>query len=162
MSVQVNLVVAKHSNSQRQQLDLKRERVTNKSVTSQLCTSVSRSLLADSKADPGKLGYIRVATFNKQTAENVQAAIQHLHADGANRCAHVCLEIYHVKPFMQSTQLFYGSDSALAVACITHAVQSSRRIAVHCPEWDVQGFRGACAVELVQGRSQSAELGGSR
>jgi len=34
----------------------------------------------------GKLGYIRVSTFNKQTSEGVRAALEQLHAGGAERC----------------------------------------------------------------------------
>ena len=35
----------------------------------------------------GKLAYVRVATFNKQTTENAKAAFRQLKADGASRYA---------------------------------------------------------------------------
>ena len=84
---------------------LTRQKISFNPVSPQLCAGVSPSLLAGRgsgggaphprPADPGsngaaaggagKLGYIRVATFSKQTGEGVRAALEQLRAGGAER-----------------------------------------------------------------------------
>lgn len=78
---QVVLDVA--SKYQSSMVKLKRERIALKPVSSQMCESVSHSVgPADAS---GKLAYVRVATFNKQTTGDAKAAFRQLKADGATR-----------------------------------------------------------------------------
>lgn len=81
---------------------LTRQRITLKPVTWQMCGS------AGSAGGPpdalGKLAYVRVATFNKQTTESAKAALRQLKADGATRqsaspapsCVVQCMLLLHV------------------------------------------------------------------
>ena len=62
---------------------LVRQRIALKPVTSHMCDAVNRSVGPSGMA--GKLAYVRVATFNKQTTESAKAAIRQLKADGATR-----------------------------------------------------------------------------
>lgn len=90
--VQVTLTVRPHGKDSTKQLTLKREKINFNPVSSQLCGSVSSSAAPD--ADSGvtsskassKVGYIRVATFSKQTPGNARNAIQKLKSEGADRC----------------------------------------------------------------------------
>ncbi len=82
-ALQVTLDVA--SKSQSNMFKLTRERIALKPVSSQMCGPVSESV--GPAAASGKLAYVRVATFNKQTTENAKAAFRQLKADGATRYA---------------------------------------------------------------------------
>ena len=76
---------------------LTREKIDFNPVTSQLCSGGQASTSGSSSesgssgsgggAEGRKVGYIRVATFSKQTPEAARAAVQRLKADGADRCA---------------------------------------------------------------------------
>lgn len=69
-----------------------REKINFNPVSSLLCGSASASAASDgageaaSSSGSGRVGYIRVATFSKQTAENARSAIQKLKSEGADRC----------------------------------------------------------------------------
>ncbi|KAL0021799.1 hypothetical protein WJX77_001884 [Trebouxia sp. C0004] len=78
---QVTLDVA--SDSQSSVLKLTRERIALKPVSFQMCGPVSD--VVGPAAASGKLAYVRVATFNKQTTESAKAAFRRLKADGASR-----------------------------------------------------------------------------
>lgn len=78
---QVTLDVA--SDSQSNVVKLTRERIALKPVSFQMCGPVSDTV-GPAEAS-GKLAYVRVATFNKQTTENAKAAFRQLKADGASR-----------------------------------------------------------------------------
>lgn len=71
---------------------LSRQRLTFNPVTSQLCKKVSlgsdEAGLATTPS--GKVGYIRVATFSKQTTDNVKTALHQLQAEGADRYGNPC------------------------------------------------------------------------
>jgi len=73
------------SDSQSNVIKLTRERIALKPVSSQMCGPVSDTV-GPAEAS-GKLAYVRVATFNKQTTENAKAAFRQLKADGASRYA---------------------------------------------------------------------------
>ena len=79
--LQVTLDVA--SDSQSSVVKLTRERIALKPVSSQMCGPVSDAV-GPAEAS-GKLAYVRVATFNKQTTENAKAAFRQLKAEGASR-----------------------------------------------------------------------------
>ncbi len=64
---------------------LTRERIALKPVSFQMCGPVS-DMVGPADAS-GKLAYVRVATFNKQTTESAKAAFRQLKADGASRYA---------------------------------------------------------------------------
>ena len=83
MTLQVTLDVA--SDSQSNVVKLTRERIALKPVSFQMCGPVSDTV-GPAEAS-GKLAYVRVATFNKQTTENAKAAFRQLKADGASRYA---------------------------------------------------------------------------
>ena len=74
-------------------MTLKREKIKINPVTSQLCSSPSNSISETGQSEEppaistGKIGYIRVSTFSKQTPENARSALQKLKADGADRSA---------------------------------------------------------------------------
>ena len=94
---QVVLKLKPHSGEGLREVTLKREKIKINPVTSQLCGSASRAVTeaAPSAEAPaadgaGKIGYIRVATFSKQTPDSARAALQKLKADGADRWAHAC------------------------------------------------------------------------
>lgn len=55
---------------------LQRERITINPVSSVLCPASSAGVAPGAAA--AKVGYIRVATFSKQTPEGVRAAIEQL------------------------------------------------------------------------------------
>ena len=71
--MQVTLALQPHGQSGTKEVTLTREKIEFNPVTSQLCASVSPSALASSSEASGKLGYIRLATFNKQTPERARA-----------------------------------------------------------------------------------------
>ena len=79
--VQVTLQVSSHKKVST--VKLTRQRITLKPVTSQMCGSAN-SAVGPADAS-GKLAYVRVATFNKQTTESAKAALRQLKADGATR-----------------------------------------------------------------------------
>jgi len=89
------LTIRPHGKASTKQLTLKREKINFNPVSSQLCNGMSSSAAPD--ADSGmtsakassKVGYIRVATFSKQTPENARGAIQKLKSEGADRCAYL-------------------------------------------------------------------------
>ncbi len=83
VTLQVTLDVA--SDSQSNAIKLTRERIALKPVSFQMCGPVSDTV-GPAEAS-GKLAYVRVATFNKQTTENAKAAFRQLKADGASRYA---------------------------------------------------------------------------
>lgn len=85
LRLQVTLDVASQSQSQSSAFKLTRERITLKPVSFQMCGPVSDKV-GPAEAS-GKLAYVRVATFNKQTTENAKAAFRQLKADGATRSA---------------------------------------------------------------------------
>ncbi|EIE23663.1 photosystem Ii D1 C-terminal processing protease [Coccomyxa subellipsoidea C-169] len=89
---EVTLTVRKHGQDTTKQLTLVREKINFNPVSSQLCSGASSSTISDgageaaaSSSGSGKVGYIRVATFSKQTAENARNAIQKLKSEGADR-----------------------------------------------------------------------------
>ena len=94
---QVVLKLKPHSGEGVREVTLKREKIKINPVTTQLCGSASRAVTeADPSAEApaadgaGKIGYIRVATFSKQTPDSARAALQKLRADGADRLAYAC------------------------------------------------------------------------
>ena len=91
--MQVTLTVRKHGQDTTKRLTLVREKINFNPVSSQLCSGASSSTVSDgageeaaSSSGSGKVGYIRVATFSKQKAENARNAIQKLKSEGADRC----------------------------------------------------------------------------
>jgi len=107
---QVVLTVRPHQQPAAREVPLVRQKIAFNPVSPHLCAAVSPTLEPGAGAaapaagagagggarSGGKLGYIRVSTFNKQTSEGVRAALEQLHAGGAERCgAHIerpCLE----------------------------------------------------------------------
>ena len=93
--LQVVLKLQPHGQEDLQEVTLKREKIKINPVTSQLCSSPSSSVSETSQsaeppdASTGKIGYIRMATFSKQTPDNARSALQKLKADGADRSAPV-------------------------------------------------------------------------
>lgn len=90
ISLQVLLKLQPHDQQSTKEITLKREKIKINPVTSQLCGQASSSTEAGGpetlKVDStGKIGYIRVATFSKQTPDNARSALQKLKADGAER-----------------------------------------------------------------------------
>ena len=91
--LQVVLKLQPHGQENLREVTLKREKIKINPVTAQLCGSPSSSISEASPsaelpaASTGKIGYIRVATFSKQTPENARSALQKLKADGADRSA---------------------------------------------------------------------------
>lgn len=85
--LQVTLTIRPHDGGAEKEVILSRQRLTFNPVTSQLCKKVSLGSNSDGSAsDPvGKVGYIRVATFSKQTTDNVKTALHQLQAEGADR-----------------------------------------------------------------------------
>ena len=71
------------SGSRIQSYKLSRERITLRPVSFQMCGAVDRGVGPGDAS--GKLGYVRVATFNKQTTESAKAAFRQLKAEGATR-----------------------------------------------------------------------------
>ncbi|CAL5221069.1 g3193 [Coccomyxa viridis] len=88
---EVVLKLQPHGQEDLREVTLKREKIKINPVTSQLCSSPSSSTSETSQsaeptaASTGKIGYIRVSTFSKQTPENARSALQKLKADGADR-----------------------------------------------------------------------------
>lgn len=86
---EVTLTIRKHGQASTNDLTLVREKINFNPVSSRLCDGVSSSSAPPSNAGAasgvGKVGYIRVATFSKQTPENTRSAIQKLKAEGADR-----------------------------------------------------------------------------
>lgn len=101
---QVVLKLQPHGGKEPKEVTLKREKIKINPVTSLLCggkasngssasSAISSSAESPSKGDApapaadsaGKIGYIRVSTFSKQTPENARAALQKLKAEGADR-----------------------------------------------------------------------------
>ena len=88
--LQVLLKLQPHDQQDTKEIVLKREKIKINPVTSQLCGQASSSTEVSGPEtpevdSPGKIGYIRVATFSKQTPENARSALQKLKADGAER-----------------------------------------------------------------------------
>ena len=98
--MQVTLDVS--SNNKVRTVKLTRQRITLKPVTWQMCGSAG-SAVGPAGAS-GKLAYVRVATFNKQTTESAKAALRQLKADGATR---------------QSSSLVLHARTALTTICAT-------------------------------------------
>lgn len=89
-SLQVLLKLQPHDQQDTKEIVLKREKIKINPVTSQLCGQASSSTEVSAPGTPevdssGKIGYIRVATFSKQTPDNARSALQKLKADGAER-----------------------------------------------------------------------------
>lgn len=82
-NTQVTLALQPHGQNGTREVTLTREKIDFNPVSSQLCSSSS----SDGSSSNGKTGYIRLATFNKQTPERARTALQKLKADGADRCA---------------------------------------------------------------------------
>ncbi|KAK9806765.1 hypothetical protein WJX72_001801 [[Myrmecia] bisecta] len=76
---EVKLTIIPHGGTNPRELTLTRQRIAFNPVTSQLCKGSSAAATASN------IGYIRVAVFSKQTAENVRAAIKALQSEGAER-----------------------------------------------------------------------------
>ena len=103
---QVVLRVRPYQQSATREVALTRQKISFNPVSPQLCADASPSLLAGrgsgggapnpmpadagsngaAAGGAGKLGYIRVATFSKQTGDGVRAALEQLRAGGAERC----------------------------------------------------------------------------
>ena len=83
LALQVTLALLTPSQSSTREVTLTREKIANAPVSHQLCSSVSNSVGPASTS--GKLGFVRIATFNKQTTESAKAAFRQLKADGASR-----------------------------------------------------------------------------
>ncbi|KAK9905938.1 hypothetical protein WJX75_009244 [Coccomyxa subellipsoidea] len=87
---EVTLTIRKHGEEATKQVTLVREKINFNPVSSQLCGSASASAAsggageAASSSGSGRVGYIRVATFSKQTAENARSAIEKLKSEGAD------------------------------------------------------------------------------
>ena len=81
----MTLALQPHGQSGTREVTLTREKIDFNPVSSQLCSSSSSS--GGGGSSSAKTGYIRLATFNKQTPERARAALQKLKADGADRCA---------------------------------------------------------------------------
>ena len=86
--VQVTLMIQPHDKQEQRKVTLTRQRINFNPVSSQLCKRVpfaGGAAAGDGAEEEGKLGYIRVATFSKQTTENVKSAIHQLQSEGASR-----------------------------------------------------------------------------
>lgn len=89
--MQVTLRIQPHDGGPEREVQLIRQRLTFNPVSSQVCKKVpwgARALPGgESAPDEGEstLGYIRVATFSKQTTENIKAALQLMQSEGADR-----------------------------------------------------------------------------
>ena len=81
--LQVTLALLTKDESSTREVTLTREKIANVPVSHQMCPSVS-STVGPANAS-GKLGFVRIATFNKQTTESAKAAFRQLKADGATR-----------------------------------------------------------------------------
>ena len=90
----MTLTIRPHSGGPARDVQLSRERLTFNPVSSQVCRRTGPGPSASGGSSvaegDGKVGYIRVATFSKQTTENVKAAIHQLQSEGASRP--VCLQ----------------------------------------------------------------------
>ena len=84
--LQVTLTIQADKDSEPREVQLQRQRIINNPVSSQLCQKVPLSE-SDQPESFGKVGYIRVATFSKQTTENVKVALHKLQAEKANMWA---------------------------------------------------------------------------
>ena len=120
-----------HGQEDLREVTLKREKIKISAVTSQLCSSPSRSVVdASQSGDPaaasqGKIGYIRVSTFSKTTPENAKSALQKLKADGADRQAPAQLS-----PLTRSCQgLCTCTGYQLLAAGLKNACAASERMA---------------------------------
>ena len=87
--VQVTLQIQPQSSETQKNVQLQRQRLTFNPVSSQVCRRVPQEPRdASSDGSPttdGTVGYIRIATFSKQTTEGVKAALHQLQAEGATR-----------------------------------------------------------------------------
>ncbi len=108
--LQVVLTLKPHGGGDLREVTLKREKIKINPVASQLCSSPSISLPSETSqsaeppaASTGKIGYIRVATFSKQTPDNARSALQRLKADGADRFAPAPLLGHDIKLRMHHT-----------------------------------------------------------
>ena len=81
--LQVTLALLTQDQSSTREVTLTREKIANAPVSHQICPSVS-STVGPANAS-GKLGFVRIATFNKQTTESAKDAFRQLKADGATR-----------------------------------------------------------------------------
>lgn len=92
--MQVTLSIQPHDGSEEREVQLQRQRLTVNPVSHQFCKRVPWGLPdapnvaeADSSSSvaDSNVGYIRVATFSKQTTEGVKAALHQLQSEGASR-----------------------------------------------------------------------------
>lgn len=88
-AVQVTLTIQPHDGASERDVVLARQKLTFNPVTSQLCKRVpwsqqNGSSSSESGADE-TIGYIRVATFNKQTSDSFKSALTQLQSEGASR-----------------------------------------------------------------------------
>ena len=78
----------RHSKTGREEdVTLTRQKISYNPVSTKLCGAVGSAV--GPKGADSKLGYIRVATFNKQTSDSFRQALDKLKADGAGRWGHV-------------------------------------------------------------------------
>ena len=120
---QVTLTIRKHGEDATKQLVLVREKINFNPVSSQLCGSASAAGGSAGKvassSGSGRVGYIRVATFSKQTAENARSAIQKLKSEGADRCgmkwALLPFTVYPMHPSTASCTVLTGTCVFLRV-----------------------------------------------
>lgn len=89
--LQVTLALLTNGRSSNRQVTMTREKIAYVPVSHQMCPSVS-STVGPADAN-GKLGFVRISTFNKQTTESAKAAFRQLKADGATRC-NSCLHLH--------------------------------------------------------------------
>ena len=91
---QVTLTIRSHGQQSTKEVTMTRERITFNPVSSQLCSTNNSAAAAAAPDGDGaaaaaaggsKIGYIRLATFSKQTPENTRSAIQKLKSQGADR-----------------------------------------------------------------------------
>lgn len=87
LCLQVTLALLTPQSSTRE-VTLTREKIASAPVSHQMCSSVSNTV--GPTGSSGKLGFVRIATFNKQTTENAKAAFRQLKADGATRSSLSC------------------------------------------------------------------------
>ena len=78
------MTIKSADDSEPRDVPLQRQRIINNPVSSQLCQRVPLGEVADQPDNFGKVGYIRVATFSKQTTDNVKTALHKLQAEKAS------------------------------------------------------------------------------
>ena len=80
---QVTLSIQPHDGGTQREVRLTRRKISFDPVAMHLCPSGGSGSGSEAA---GKLGFIRIATFNKRTPQNARAAIRQLRSDGASRC----------------------------------------------------------------------------